>query len=511
METELFENTERTEKFSTFSRDLLINRVVLLEDECARFVKELYSLRNQEITNSQALLLLEEQLQAMRETMFGASSERYKKPESKDKPKGDPSARIKQPSVRYPNVPVRDIEIAMDPAPGCTSCGKQMVDSGLRESSERLTVIPKKFEIERINRVTYRCCSCQSCMITAAAPKRILEGSSFSDEMILDVVLSKYCDLIPMHRYVAMAARSGVKGLPANSLIELTHGYADFVSPVYSLLRDGVLSSRVTHADETPQRMLEGSDNKHWYLWGFSTTEHCFFECRNTRSGEIAENFLKRAKCEFLVSDAYTGYDKAIREANEFRAKYELVLIKSILCNAHSRRYFHKAFKGSFKEASYYLDQYHEIYQIYDNATNGPPERWPEQSSKLKVLFEAMQTRAATELSSYSDKSQYGKALRYFLGNYQSLTLFLTEQGLPIDNNSQERLLRNHVVGRKTWYGTHSQRGAATAAVLFSIVESCKLNGVNPREYFAQITKDLLAGKKAYTPFDFKSIPASKA
>ena len=95
-------------------------------------------------------------------------------------------------------------------------------------------------------------------------------------------------------------------------------------------------------------------------------------------------------------------------------------------------------------------------------------------------------------------------ALNYFLENYDGLTLFLTEPEVPIDNNSQERLLRSHVVGRKTWYGTHSERGAETAAVLFSIVETCKLNKVNPREYFKQLVEDLLAKKPAYTPYDYK-------
>src|SRR5580692_2111257 len=98
--------------------------------------------------------------------------------------------------------------------------------------------------------------------------------SSYSDEMIVDVALSKYCDLIPIGRYAAMAARGGVKDLPPQSLIELTHSFADFVSGAYARIKQGVLASRVLHADETPHRMLEGSDKKSWYLWGFSTQEH---------------------------------------------------------------------------------------------------------------------------------------------------------------------------------------------------------------------------------------------
>src|SRR3989338_8774111 len=97
----------------------------------------------------------------------------------------------------------------------------------------------------------------------------------------------------------------------------------------------------------------------------------------------------------------------------------------------------------------------------------------------------------------------------YFLKNYTGLTLFLKIQCLPIYKNSQESLLRNPVLGRKTWYGTHSERGAKTAAILFTLVETCKLNGINPREYLKKLVQDLLAGKKPYTPKDFKDLHQS--
>ena len=115
-----------------------------------------------------------------------------------------------------------------------------------------------------------------------------------------------------------------------------------------------------------------------------------------------------------------------------------------------------------------------------------------------------MRAQAMEELVSYPKGNQYEKALSYYLNNYDGLTVFLKDVEVPIDNNAQERLLRSHVVGRKTWYGTHSEQGAETAAILFSIVETCKLNGVNPREYFPALIKDLLDGKKPYTPVDFK-------
>jgi hypothetical protein len=89
------------------------------------------------------------------------------------------------------------------------------------------------------------------------------------------------------------------------------------------------------------------------------------------------------------------------------------------------------------------------------------------------------------------------------LNNFDELTYFLRHEDLPIDNNSQERLMRNPVIGRKTWYGTHSKRGAETNAILFSIVESCKINKVNPREYFKEIVHIIHEKRPIFTPNEF--------
>ena len=96
------------------------------------------------------------------------------------------------------------------------------------------------------------------------------------------------------------------------------------------------------------------------------------------------------------------------------------------------------------------------------------------------------------------------EAMNYFLKNFESLTRFLKNPRLPIDNNPQERLLRNPVIGRKTWFGTQTERGAKTNAILFSIVESCKLNKINPREYFKNLVVSLLHNNEVITPNEFK-------
>lgn len=500
--------SEKSTQFDQISKDELVERYETLEEEYFRALREIYRLKYQHLTEAQLNLVLEEHLAGLRQEKFGSQSERWKKPVKKPKREEESKPRVKKPSEKYPNVTIREIPIAMNPVPECDVCGKQLLESGMTEDSEQLTVIPKKFEILRYQRSIYRC-SCQSCMKTTPAPERIVPGSMYSDEMIMDVSLTKYCDLIPIERYVQMAARAGLMNLPANSLIDLTHQFAFFVKPIYQQIKAEVMKSRVLCADETPHRMLEGSEKKSWHLWGFSTAEYCFLECHDTRSGDVASDVLMSSSCEVLLTDVYSGYSKATRVVNMKRELEKKVLIENAYCNAHARRYFYKP-RLNYSEAEFYLEHYHEIYQLNSKSKGSPPDEVLKLREMMTLRFEAMRHRALEELPRYPNGNRYHKALNYFLENYDGLTLFLNEADVPIDNNAQERLLRSHVVGRKTWYGTHSEQGAETAAILFSIVETCKINGVNPREYFRDLVTLILNRQKSVTPVQWKAQKAEQ-
>jgi transposase len=501
-----FNNLNLSTKINSLTKQDLITRNSLLESELSTAIKEIYRLKNQILTDAQLNLILSEQLGGFQNTIFGSSSERYKKPENKKVKNESPLPSIKKPSERYPNIPVREEKIVFTTVPDCDSCGKQMTDSGMFEESEQLNMIPKKFEIIKFLRPKFRC-SCQACIKTVPLPKRIIDGSSYSDDMIIDVVCSKYCDLIPIERYVQMAGRGGLMGLPPQSLIELTHQFANFIRIVYGLIKKEIQSSRVLHADETPQNMLEGSLTKSWYLWGFSTLKSCYLECHDTRSGDIASEILMNSVCEVIVSDDFGGYGKALKFVNENRQNQNSNSIMNAKCNAHARRYFFKP-RINYPECEFYLENYHQIYRLNAESKDKPADEVLKLREKMRIYFEAMKSRAIEEYSSnkYSDKSKFIVALNYFLKNYNDLILFLDQTDVAIDNNAQERLLRSHVVGRKTWYGTHSVRGAETAAILFSIIETCKLNKINPREYLKNLVIDLHNGKKPYTPSEYKDL-----
>lgn len=453
----------------------------------------------------QRRLVLEEQFVTVKNVLYGKSSEKSPRTPVGDAPKKEKKRRILLPSQRYPDAPLIERHITLEVLPKCACCESEMKDSGMTEDSEFLTVIPEQYFVVRSMRHKYRCEKCHGDLKTAPALPRIKEGSGYSDEMIVDVALTKYCDLIPIERYSKIAGRGGLKDLPPQSLIEATHNLADFVKAAYERLKFEITAAPVLHADETPHRMLEGDEKSSWFLWGFSTEATSYFECHDSRSGDVASELLIQASCEHLVSDVYSGYSKAVRVVNEARKSDKRPLIQHVFCNAHARRYFRQAGEKNPQESQFYVDRYKEIYKLEERAKGKPPDEALRMRGEMKAHFLAIRERAIADLPAYSEKSKLGKAMSYFLKNYDGLTRFLGDARLPIDNNAQERLLRSPVVGRKTWYGTHSKRGAETAAILFSLVESCKLNKVNPREYVKCLVQDLHLNKSPFTPKEFKS------
>jgi transposase len=453
-------------------------------------------------------VLIEEQYVVLKNKFFGKSSERRKKePQPGPRPKKkSKKKKLQKPSERYPNLPLIERDLSLETAPKCSQCDAQMTDSGMTESCEFLTVTPIKFTIIEQNRHKYRCPKCHADVKTTPAPPRICPGSAYSDEMILDVALSKYCDLIPIQRYVSIAERAGVTGLPPQSLIQLTHSLADFVKPVYQKIRDDILLSPLLHADETPHRMLEGGgDKKSWYLWGFSNQRSSYFEIHDTRSADVASKLLIQSVCQKLVSDKYSGYAKAVTDTNKQRLIDEKNPIENYYCNAHARRKFTDA-ETDYPEATEFIEIYQKIYRLEKIAQKRPLNRILRVRKYMPSLFEKMRNLGVSFKDTVSSKSLLAKAINYLEKNFIELTRFIMDPEAPIDNNPQERQLRNPVIGRKTWYGTHSRQGAETNAVLFTLVQSCKLCKVNPRQYFPKLVENIHAKRSPLTPAQFANL-----
>lgn len=494
------------EKLALLSKEDLL---VLLRGE--------QSLRRQLQTENVRLRALQEELKqrqlftaekyiTIKNKLFGKSSERSSRgSSSRSVSNKDKKKKVQLPSERYPDAPLIERHITLDNLPQCKCCGSEMPDSGMTEESEYLTKVPAQYYVVVQIRHKYACRKCHEDIVTAPCPPRITSGGAYSDELMIDTAVSKYCDLIPIERLAKMASREGIKELPPQSLIEGTHQLAEFIKAAYDRLKDEMLSAAVWHADETPHRMLEGDKKSHWFLWGFLTKFTSYFEYHDTRSGDVAIEILGKSQCEYLVSDAFTGYTRAVDETNKMRAEKLQPLLRHVYCNAHARRKFIEVPGAMEREAEFFIKRYRRIYRL-ENLTKEYPDHCLRIRKKMRRHFEKMRDRCLRDKGGYSGKSKYGEAMSYFLNHYGEFVRFIENPELPIDNNPAERLLRSAVIGRKTWYGTHSKRGAETAAILFSIMESCKLNKVNPREYLKNLVQDLHAGKNVYTPKEYTDL-----
>lgn len=498
------------QQIHSLSREQLI--AILVAEQTLRLACEA------ELDTSKARFIeISNQAKTLRNMLFGQRSERRPRSHADRGARTDSGADSERdaetdkgnkgrqlPSERYPNAEIQESHILPETAPACSCCGHDMQDSGLSEITESLSVIPKRFVIVRQFRHKFCCRHCHGAIKTAEAPARVIPRSSYSDELIIDVSVSKYCDLVPVERYGKVAERQGLCGLPPHSLIELTIQLGFFLRETYKRLRAEVLNSIVIHADETPHRMLEGDARKNWFLWAFMNMDSCFFECHDTRSGDVAAGILKAAGCETLISDVYSGYKKAVREANEARLALGLKPIESAYCNAHARRGFTEPADDRVQEAVFMIDQYAEIYALEGSCADAGEEEILSIRSGMRPIFERMRRHCEDTKDSFSNKSSIAVAMNYFLKNFEGLTYFLSHPDVGIDNNPAERTLRSPVIGRKTWYGTHSRRGAEAASIHFSLVESCKLNKVNPRDYYKVAVRRAHSKLPPITPREYR-------
>lgn len=374
-----------------------------------------------------------------------------------------------------------------------------MVESGLYSTKEKLEIQPAVYFITRLKSVKYNCSKCHGSMVNTTAPASIVPTSNYGDSLIIDVALSKYCDLIPIERYAQIAFRQGLEDLPAQSLIGLTHHLANFLLEVYIKLKLEVQTSRIIQADETPHKMLEGDEKMNWFLWGFFCKNACYFEVHDTRSGDVATEFLRDSQAEFLLTDGYAGYGKSIKE---LKVKHNKEVVE-VFCNAHAYRYFEEASLTWKDECTPFLELYGKIYELEDQKNKSPSSEGSTLRQMMVPHFESIKTECEKQQQSAMPHSGLSKAINYFLNHFAGLRKCLTNTELPLDNNLSERELRAPVIGRKTWYGNHSKRGALTSAILFSIVQSCKLINLNPRKYFPWVVEQIHQSKAPLTPSEY--------
>lgn len=392
----------------------------------------------------------------------------------------------RRPTGRRPlpaHVPRRRIEIDIVEADKQCPCGGIRTRIG-EDVAEKLEYEPARFVIVETARLKYACQQCHEGVVEAPAPPQAVEKSLAGEGLLAHVVVSKYVDHLPLHRLEGIFAREGIE-LPRSTLCGWIADVATALTPIGEQLRREITAADYLQTDDTTITIL-GDDGGSFKgrIWTYldPLARQVMFDATPTHEGDGPQAFLADFRGK-LQADAYSGYD----------ALYQSGRVIEIGCWAHARRPFVEAFMTD-TSAALMIALIQQLYQVERDAADFDPAGRmalrQEQSVPLLAKIDAeRQALARTVLP----KSPVGEAVRYLTNQWGALQRFVDDGRLAIDNNRAENQLRLVAVGRKNWLFAGSFEGACRAALLYSLVQSCKLIDVPPFEYLKDVLRRLAA------------------
>lgn len=359
--------------------------------------------------------------------------------------------------------------------------------------SEQLDYTPASYFVIEHVRPVYACAdpTCDCGVRQAAKPAQPIEKGIAGAGLLAHVIVSKYCDHLPLHRQERIIARHGVT-LSRKTLCGWVMQAADVLQPVVDAMRAQVLQSRVLHTDDTPVRVQDPEKKRTTrkaYLWPYvGDPDHPYtvFDYTPTRSREGPEKFLVAFTGEehnprYLQCDAYPGYNGLFTKDRH---------CLEVACWAHARRKFYDARTCDSVRAHHALTLIGELYDIEREAKHcDDDERLTmRQECALPKLAGIEQWMIETK-AEVLPKSPIGQAVDYALSNWQALERYSQDAALAIDNNAAEQAIRAIALGRKNWLFLGSDRGGHAAAIHFSLIASARRHGLDPFAYL----RDLLS------------------
>jgi transposase len=380
------------------------------------------------------------------------------------------------------------IEHDLPTADKICACGCTKICIG-EEASEQLDIIPAVVQVLVHARKKYVCKACEGGVQTAALPQQPLPKSNASAGLLAHVVVAKYQDGLPLYRMETVFKRMGIH-LPRNTLANWMIKCSELLQPLYNLLNDRLLDSGYIHMDETRVQVLKEPDKPAEslsYMWVRRTgdREHpiILFDYASRRRSAVAESLLSGYQ-GYLQTDDYAGYNRVCAQAN----------ITQLGCWAHARRKFIDAQKvavsqkGKVSKADMAITLIQGLYAIEATIKDDSREqKYQTRQEKSLPHLNKLRTWLDKALQQTLPKGKTGEALAYLHKNWNKLTAYITDGRLNIDNNPVENAIRPFAIGRKNWLFSDSQRGAKASALLYSIIETAKANGLEPYAYLRTV------------------------
>jgi len=454
---------------------------------------------------------LRTQLALLRRARFGASSEKIDRAieqlelaleEIETKASSDPvptpvaaaekEAKGKPSRQPLPDHLPRETKVH-EPVHTCLDCGGEDFLKASEDVSEVLDYVPASFRVVRHVRPRYVCKHCDA-ILQAPTPSLPIERGKPGPGLLAHVLTAKYCDHLPLYRQSLIYAREGIT-LSRSTMAEWVGRASWLLQPLVEKLREHVVSGNRLHGDDTPVPVLEPGKGrtKTGRLWTYvrdgrpygdkAPPAVCYFYSPD-RKGTHPQAHLAEFK-GVLHADGYAGFKELYEPGKDGKPP----AILEAACWAHARRkFFDLTVAGSAPIAEEALRRIGELYDLEAEIRGQPPDaRKKMRQEKSRPKLAALKAWFEGELAKLPGKSGTAKAIRYALSRWQALTRFLDDGTIEIDNNTAERSIRPIALGRKNWLFAGSDQGGERAAAVLSLIETAKLNGLDPEAYLRDV------------------------
>ena len=358
------------------------------------------------------------------------------------------------------------------------------------EISEKLDYEPAKTKVIQYQRAKYGVESGDYVKTASPVPSIIPKGIA-TPGLLSAIAVAKFADGLPLYRQEEIFARQDIE-LSRTTMARWMVKVAESLQPMWNILSDRLINSFYVSCDETRTQVLKEkgrmAESQSW-MWVRSTpygdNKIVLFDYSPSRSGDVALSILEDFK-GYLQVDGYGGYNKL--------SKLEGVI--RIGCNMHGRRYFEKAYKVGAKTgktlAEVALGYYKQLFRIEEDLRKKPPdERYKIRLEKAKPIWDAFKKWVDENQAKVPAKSKIGSAFTYFNSEYEHLIGYLKDGRLEIDSGFVERCIRKFAIGRNNWMFSDTEAGAEASAVLYSLLVTAKVNGVNPYRALKYILEEI--------------------
>lgn len=495
-----------TQEQSELSDDYIVlnTRCFELESNNTELLK-----KNAELSNYVALL--EERLRLLKAKRFGKSSEKLERQIDiverlleeeetllgfKLKPtattKDDIPEKGKAKRKKLPTHLPRE-EVVLEPEVKCDSCGGESFRKIGEDVSEILERIPESYKVIKYIRPRCACINCDN-IVQAYVPSKVIDKGIAGPGLLADIFVNKFSNHLPAYRQSQMFEREGID-ISRSTISSWIGQGAQLLEPIAHLIREYVISCNQIHGDDTPVKVLNPGTGKTktGRMWvyvndgrprGDDSPIAAGYYYSPDRKGERPEEHLK-GFTGILHADAYAGYNNLYTSEENPDATVE-----EVCCWAHVRRKFYDIVASNDKAniAHRIIDKIGEIYKIESTIRGLDPDiRLKTRKKKSEKLVNELFAGFKKAYKQLPRKSSTAKAIAYALNNELALKRFLGNGNIEIDNNAAERALRSVAVGRKNWLFAGSDKGGKTASIIYTILETAKLNNVNPVKYLHKV------------------------